>query len=104
MLFRYLPKNLYLTYISTKGLTVIGWQCPTFTYYSGTAYPGVIQGSRTIPTTPDGYNSTLNAVKAYSDPYAVRRAYAEEVKITGIESQIVSDIYPICPQFSTHIR
>lgn len=99
-----MPKNLHLTYISTKGLTVIGRQCPTFIYYSGSAYPHVIQDKRVITTTPDGYNSILNAVKAYSDPYAVRRAYAEEVKITGIESQIVSDIYPICPQFSTHIR
>lgn len=92
-----------LTYISTKGTTAVGYQYPTFSYSGGAAKPNVIQGNRTINSTPSGYNSNLNAVKAYTDPYAVRRAYVGSVKITGIESKSVSTIYPVCPEFPAHI-
>lgn len=92
-----------LTYISTKGVTAIGYQYPTFTYSGGTVKPNVIQGSRTINSTPIGYDSNLNAVKAYTDVYAPTRAYNDTVKITGLESKTVSNIYPVCPQFPLHI-
>lgn len=92
-----------LTYISTKGTTAVGYQYPTFTYSGGSAKPNVIQGNRTINSTPTGYNSNLNAVKAYTDPYAARRAYVGSVKITGLESKSVSTIYPVCPEFPAHI-
>lgn len=92
-----------LTYISTKGVSSVGYQYPTFTYSGGSAKPNVIQGSRTIYSTPGGYDSTANAVKAYVDVYAISRAYNDQVKITGIESKTVSNIYPVCPQFPMHI-
>lgn len=92
-----------LTYISTKGTTAVGYQYPTFTYSGGSVKPNVIQGNRTITSTPSGYNSNVNAVKAYSDPYAARRSYVGSVKITGLESKSVSSIYPVCPEFPAHI-
>lgn len=92
-----------LTYISTKGTTAVGYQYPTFTYSGGSAKPNVIQGNRTINSTPSGYNSNLNAVKAYTDPYAAKRAYVGSVKITGLESKSVSTISPVCPEFPAHI-
>lgn len=93
-----------LTYISTNGTTSVGYQYPTFTYSGGAAKPNVIQGNRTVYSTPSGYNSNLNAVKSYTDPYAANRAYVGSVKITGIESKSVSTIYPVCPEFPLHIR
>lgn len=92
-----------LTYVSTKGATAIGYQYPTFNYAGEAAKPNIIQGSRTINATPDGYNSTLNAVKAYANPYASKRAYVNSVKITGIESKTAATIYPTCPEFPAQI-
>ena len=92
-----------LTYISTKGTTAVGYQYPTFTYSGGSVKPNVIQGNRTITSTPNGYNSNANAVKAYSDLYAAQFSYLESVKITGLESKSVSLIYPVCPRFPAHI-
>ena len=92
-----------LTYISTKGTTSVGYQFPTFVYSGGSVSPNIIQGSRTIYSTPNGYNSDLNAVKAYSDPYSPTRSYVDRVVITGLESKSVSTIYPACPEFPAQI-
>lgn len=86
-----------LTYISTKGTTAVGYMYPTFDYDGGQVQPNVIQGSRTIYSTPSGYNSTYNAVVAYTDIYAQRTAYVTGVKITGIESKTVSSLSLLCP-------
>ena len=72
-------------------------------YSGGSVKPNVIQGNRTITSTPNGYNSNANAVKAYSDLYAAQFSYLESVKITGLESKSVSLIYPVCPRFPAHI-
>ena len=69
----------------------------------GTAKPNVIQGSRTINSTPSGYNSNLNAVKVYIGTSSATGAYVSSVTITGIESKSVAKIYPTCPQFPAHI-
>ena len=92
-----------LTYISTKGTTAVGYQYPEFVYSGGSAKPNIIQGNRTINSTPSGYNSNLNAVKAYTGASTLSRAYVSSVTITGIESKTVSKIYPVCPQFFDHI-
>lgn len=95
--------NQRLTYISTKGTTVVGYQIPKFVASGITVQPNVIQGNRTRNLVPNGYNSNLNAVKAYTDIFAPTRAYVDKVKITGMESKVTSEIYPICPQFPPHI-
>lgn len=92
-----------LSYASTKGTTAVGYQYPTFIYSGGSVKPNIIQGSRTINSTPEGYNSNLNAIKAFTDPYAPRMAYVKKVQITGLEWEAVSSIYPPCPQFPTQI-
>lgn len=92
-----------LTYISTKGTTAIGYQYPTFVYSGGTATPNIIQDTRTINSKPSGYNSTLNAVKAFVNTNAKTRDYVNKVKITGIETKTVVNIYPVCPEFPAHI-
>ncbi len=92
----------HLAYISTKGTTAIGYQYPQFIYSGGTVEPNIIQGSRTINTTPDGYNSNLEAVKAYVKGIS-KKVWVENVKITGIETKSVSHIYPVCPEFLAQI-
>lgn len=93
-----------LTYISTKGVTSIGYQYPTFNYSGSSVKPNIIQGSCTLKSTPTGYNSTLNAVKAYRDyQNSKRRACVDSVKVTGIENKSVFKIYPVNPQFTSHI-
>lgn len=93
-----------LTYISTKGITAVGYQYPVFEGEGISVKPNIIQDSKTIVSSPIGYDSNLNAVKAYSDLYAKTSAYVLDVKITGIESKVVSYIYPVCPQFPAHIN
>ncbi len=93
-----------LTYISTKCVTAIGYQYPTLEYNDGSVTPNVIQGSQKLYTTPNGYNSNYNAVRAYNDVYSQTRACVSRVKITGIESKTVANIYPVYPQFPLHIQ
>lgn len=84
-------------------MTSVGYQFPTFIYSGGSVSPNVIQGNHTIYSNPNGYNSDLNAVKAYSDPYSPTRAYVDRVVITGPESKSISTIHPICPEFPAQI-
>lgn len=92
-----------LAFISTKGMTAVGYQYPTFIYSGGSATPHVIQDNRTITSIPSEYNSSLSAVKAYTDIYAARNAYVRSVTITGLESKSVSTIYPLCPEIPAHV-
>ena len=93
-----------LSYISTMGVTSVAWQYPTFSQANGSMYPQMIQGKRDgIVSKPSGYDSNINAVAAYRDSSATSRDYNESVKITGLESKIVSSIYPVCPEFPAHI-
>lgn len=91
-----------LTYISSKGTTAVGYQYPNFVYSGSSVKPNIIQGNRTINSIPSGYNSNLNAVKAYNTPYG-KREFVKTVQITGLESKTVSKIYPICPESPFHI-
>lgn len=92
-----------LSYISTKGKTTVGYQYPEFIYSSGSVEPNVVQGNRIIDSVPDGYNSNIGAIKAYSDPNAPRNAYLLSVEITGIEWKNVSSIYPVRPNSPTQL-
>lgn len=97
----------WLSHISTKTNTVVGYQIPTVEYKnsSGTwtkvPVPDVIQGKRTIEIVPDGYNDTLSAIIAYNSGRTVHAA-VERIKISGPESKTVQYIYPCYPQFPIH--
>lgn len=93
----------WLSYISTKCVTAIGYQYPEFSYSGGSVTPNIIQGKRTLYSTPSGYNSNLNAVKAYNSTYGLQKACVGSIQITGIESKTVSNIYPVYPEFPLHI-
>lgn len=75
----------------------------TYKWKAGLMNPNVIQGKWTLNSTPSGYNSTVNAVKAYVDLGVTQRAWVTSVKITGLESKTVSNIYPSCPEFPAQI-
>ncbi|MCI9078471.1 MAG: DUF507 family protein [Lachnospiraceae bacterium] len=89
--------NQFLAYISTSGVTSVGYQYPTFDYAGGTVTPNVIQGSRVINSIPDGYNSNSVAVNAYVSGNNTAYNFLTSVKITGLESKNVSNILPVCP-------
>lgn len=89
-----------LTFASTKGLTTIGYQYPAFNYSGGSVTPNVIQGQRTLVSTPKNYNSTLAAVEQYNyEMGATKGSFVNSVSIKGIENKTVGTIYPICPFF-----
>ncbi len=92
-----------LSYISTKGTTSVGYQYKEFKFSGGTAQPGIVQGNRTINSTPSGYNSNLNAVKSYTGSSSSNRAYVNSVRLSGIESKSIAKIYPVCPQYPAHV-
>ncbi len=91
-----------MTYVSTMGTTVVGYQYPTFVYSGGNVAPTVIQGSRTIESIPVGYDSNDYAIEAYLNG-PTRKACISSVKITGIETKAVATISPVVPEFPAHI-
>ncbi len=92
-----------LSYISSKVYLWVGWQYPVFEYNGGTVVANGIQGNRTINLVPDGYDSGINAVNGYIDPYAKSRATVSRIKLTGIETDLISYIYPVDPIFPAQI-
>ena len=85
----------FLSYVSTNGVTAVGYQYPTLTY-NGFSKPNIVQGQRTVSSTPNGYNSNANAAKAYATTGRMDRLCVSSVTITGIESKSVSKISTPC--------
>lgn len=88
-----------LSYISSKTETAVGYQFPKFIYGGNTVRPNIISGTRSLYSTPSGYNSDYNAVVAYANPSASRRNFVDHVTITGIETKMVSNIPCPCPEY-----
>ena len=97
----------WLSLICTKTTTAVGYQLPKFDYKNSNGSwvltPQVVQGSRTIYTTPSSYNSNSLAVSAYTSvsggPLQNCVSYVE---ISGPESKRVEKIYPCYPAFPLH--
>ena len=97
----------WLSLICTKTVTAVGYQLPQFNYKNSNGSwvltPEVVQGSRTIYTTPSNYNSNSLAVSAYTSvsggPLQNCVSY---VQISGPESKRVEKISPCYPAFPLH--
>lgn len=85
----------FLSYVSTNGVTAVGYQYPTLTY-NGVSKPNIVQGNRTVTSTPSGYNSNANAVRSYATTGRMSQLCVSNVTITGIESKSVSKISTPC--------
>ena len=97
----------WLSLISTKTTTAVGYQLPQFSYKktNGTwvIVPEMIQGTRTIYSTPNYYNSTSIAVSAYNSvPGGALQNCVSYVQISGPESKSVQTIHPCFPSFPIH--
>lgn len=96
----------WLSYISTKTVTDVGYQIPKFIYENSNGdwvlTPKVVQGKRSITAKPSGYDSILNAVVAYNSSSVPVHAAVGRIRISGPESKIVQYIYPCYPQFPDH--
>jgi len=97
----------WLSLISTKTQTVVGYTIPTFNYKSSNGYwyltPKLVQGNRTIYGTPNGYDSYVEAIFAYNSIGGGPRHRAiSSITISGPESKTVQVIYPCYPQFPLH--
>ena len=96
----------WLSLISTKNKTVVGYDIPSFTYKSGSTWlmePDVVQGKHTIESVPSGYDDNSVALAAYTSVSGgpVHRAVSY-VKISGPESNTVQKISPCYPNFPVH--
>ena len=96
----------WLSLISTKNKTVVGYDIPTFTYKSGSSWlmePDVVQGKNTIESIPTGYDSNAVAIAAYTSVSGgpVHRAVSR-VRISGPETNTVQNISVCYPQFPAH--
>jgi hypothetical protein len=93
----------WLSEISTKTLTAVGWQIPTFSYKLGSLWlltPQIISGSQNISITPSGYDNITNAVAQYNSGLSgPRLAEVSSIQISGPESKTVQYISPVCPNF-----
>ena len=97
----------WLSLICTKTTTAAGYQLPQFNYENSSGAwvltPEIVQGSRTIYTTPSNYNSNSLAVSAYTSvsggPVQNCVSY---VHISGPESKRVEKIYPCYTSFPLH--
>ena len=93
-----------LTYISTKGTCSAGWQYTKLTSKDGLTIPNIIQGkTKPLSITPVEYDKTINAVKAYDNPYANKAAYVWNVDITGINGKVIKSINTILPDSPAQI-
>lgn len=97
----------WLSLISTKTTTAVGYQIPQFSYKktNGTwvLTPQIIQDSRNINSTPSYYNSTDIAVSAHnSGSGSALQNCVSYVQISGPESKSVQTIYPCYPSFPIH--
>lgn len=95
-----------LSLVSTKTVTAVGYQIPTFAYKNSNGTfvmtPKVIQGNRTINATPTGYGRLDNAVMGYNAGGGPRKITVGNIRISGPESNTVQTIYPCNPQFPDH--
>lgn len=85
----------FLSYVSTNGVTAVGYQYPTLTC-NGVSKPNIVQGNRTVTSMPSGYNSNANAVRSYATTGRMSQLCVSNVTITGIESKSVSKISTPC--------
>lgn len=92
-----------LSYISNKGITAL--TC-TYSFYISTTGRVEPRNGHTdcmVYSTPSGYNSDANAVKAYLDPYAPSRVFVNNIKIKGINDILLFNIAPVSPEFPGQI-
>jgi len=92
-----------LTYVSSSVTTWVNWAAPSYTINSGAASASGASGTKYIYTTPDGFDNTYNAAWAYADVNAPKHDRVGSVTISGPESKIVVDIYPLSPSFPAQI-
>lgn len=97
----------WLSLVSTKTVTEVGWQIPKFNYVNSsgkvTLTPNVIQGKRTITCTPSGYDNNNIALNQYVNGFSGPTFRAvSSITISGPESKAVQTIYPVYPQFPLH--
>ena len=94
----------WLSLISTKTQTAVGYNIPTFNYEQSNGTwgisPEIIQGTRTIENVPTGYDSMEVAIAAYNTVSGGPvRNVVSNIQISGPESKSVETIWPCCPNF-----
>ena len=93
-----------LTYISSSVTTWVGWTIPGFTSNStGAVRPVGTAGDKYIYSTPAGFDNTYNAAWAYADVNAPKNDYVNYVTLSGFESKVLVNIYPLIPSFPIQI-
>jgi len=97
----------WLSLISTKTNTEVGYQIPKFDYEISDGNwgltPVVVQGNRSIELVPEGYNDNSIALSVYrSGEISPARTVVYRIQISGAENTDVEYIYPCCPNYPFH--
>ena len=93
-----------LSLSSTKGVTAIGYQYPSFSYGNGTVMPEIKQGEVTVEIIPTYYNHNRKAIEQYvNNMGSMYVDFVSRIEVIGLNGQKAFTITPTCPWFPPQI-